>query len=229
MPIYTTKNICRDFRQGHQTIHALKNVSINIDKERLTILKGRSGSGKTTLMNIMGGLDRPTSGSVIFDNKEITKMHDTERDSLRRIDIGFVFQSVALISVMNAYENVEFGLRVAGKQKGDWSKSIKDALNLVGLSKRMYHKPHQLSGGEQQRVAIARALINDPELILADEPTGNLDPETSEGIMKLLFEISQAGRAVFMATHNYSLFRKFPAKTIKCENGKLVASDYILY
>lgn len=222
MPIYTTQNICRDFRQASQTIHALRNVSINIEKEQLTILKGRSGSGKTTLMNIMGGLDRPTSGTVYFDGREITKMHDSERDSLRRTDIGFVFQSVALISVMNAYENVEFGLRVAGKKEADWSASIKDALNLVGLSKRMYHKPHQLSGGEQQRVAIARAIVHKPRIVFADEPTAELDTHLGLQVVKLFKQlVSDEGITVIMTTHDPSM-NEIADHVISLEDGEVV-------
>jgi len=222
MPIYTTKKICRDFRQGHQTIHALRDVSINIEKQKLTILKGRSGSGKTTLMNIMGGLDRPTSGQVFFDGREITKMHDFERDSLRRTDIGFVFQSVALISVMNAYENVEFGLRVSGNKEKDWSSAIKESLNLVGLSKRMYHKPHQLSGGEQQRVAIARAIVHRPRIVFADEPTAELDTHLGLQVVKLFKQlVSDEGITVIMTTHDPSM-NEIADHVISLEDGEVV-------
>ncbi|MDX1357794.1 MAG: ABC transporter ATP-binding protein [Clostridia bacterium] len=222
MSIYITENICREFVQGSQTIHALKNININIRKERLTILKGRSGSGKTTLMNIMGGLDRPTSGTVILDKQDITKMHDFERDSLRRTEIGFVFQSVALISVMNAYENVEFGLRVAGKETKNWSETVKKSLDLVGLSKRMYHKPHQLSGGEQQRVAIARAIVHRPRIVFADEPTAELDTHLGLQVVQLFKQlVRDEGITVIMTTHDPSM-NEIADHVISLEDGEVV-------
>ncbi len=222
MSIYITDNICRDFIQGSQTVHALKNININIRKERLTIFKGRSGSGKTTLMNIMGGLDRPTSGTVIFDKHDITKMHDFERDSLRRTEIGFVFQSIALISVMNAYENVEFGLRVAGKETNNWSETVKKSLELVGLSKRMYHKPHQLSGGEQQRVAIARAIVHRPRIVFADEPTAELDTHLGLQVVQLFKQlVRDEGITVIMTTHDPSM-NEIADHVISLEDGEVV-------
>lgn len=222
MSIYITQNICRDFVQGSQTVHALKNVSIDIKKEKLTIFKGRSGSGKTTLMNIMGGLDRPTSGIVIFDKQDITKMHDYERDNLRREQIGFVFQSVALISVMNAYENVEFGLRVAGGDTKNWSETVKKSLDLVGLSKRMYHKPHQLSGGEQQRVAIARAIVHRPRIVFADEPTAELDTHLGLQVVQLFKRlVKEEGITVIMTTHDPSM-NEIADHVISLEDGEVV-------
>lgn len=220
--IYTTKNICREFKQGSQIVYALKNININIRQERLTIFKGRSGSGKTTLMNIMGGLDRPTSGIVIFDNKDFTKMHDNERDSIRRTDIGFVFQSIALISVMNAYENVEFGLRVAGKETKNWAKTVRKSLELVGLSKRMYHKPHQLSGGEQQRVAIARAIVHMPRIVFADEPTAELDTHLGLYVVQLFKRlVREEGITVIMTTHDPSM-NEIADHVISIEDGEIV-------
>ncbi|MBN2557444.1 MAG: ABC transporter ATP-binding protein [Clostridia bacterium] len=222
MKIFTTRDICRDFRQGPQTIHALKNININIDKEKLTIFKGRSGSGKTTLMNIMGGLDMPTSGKVFFDGKDITAMYDYERDGLRRTEIGFVFQSVALISVMNAYENVEFGLRVAGKETRNWSDQVRKSLDLVGLSKRMHHKPHQLSGGEQQRVAIARAIVHKPRIVFADEPTAELDTHLGLQVVKLFKQlVSEEGITVIMTTHDPSM-NEIADHVISLEDGEVV-------
>jgi putative ABC transport system ATP-binding protein len=222
MSIYETDRICREFKQGSQTIRALKDISINVEKEKLTILKGRSGSGKTTLMNIMGGLDRPTSGSVVFDGRDITKMHDFERDNLRRYDIGFVFQSIALISVMDAYENVEFGLRVAGKKSGEWVAQVKKSLKLVGLAKRMHHKPHQLSGGEQQRVAIARAIVHRPRIVFADEPTAELDTHLGLQVVKLFKQlVTEEGITVIMTTHDPSM-NEIADHVISLEDGEVV-------
>lgn len=222
MSIFFTENICRDFEQGHQVVHALKDINIDIKKEKLTILKGRSGSGKTTLMNILGGLDRPTKGKVFLDKSELTAMTDGARDNLRRTDIGFVFQSVALISVMNAYENVEFGLRVAGKDTKNWRETVLKSLDLVGLSKRVYHKPHQLSGGEQQRVAIARAIVHRPRIVFADEPTAELDTHLGLQVVQLFKKlVREEGITVIMTTHDPSM-NEIADHVISLEDGEVV-------
>ena len=148
-------NICRDFKQGSQTVHALVDVNISIQPGTLTMLAGRSGSGKTTLMNIAGALDRPSSGTIYFHDKEISCLSDNKRDNIRRKNMGFVFQSVALISVLNAYENVEFGLRMAGVDLKRWDDLIRESLKFVGLEKRLKHKPHQLSEREAAEGPIA--------------------------------------------------------------------------
>ena len=220
--IYETKDICREFIQGRQVIHALKNVNIKIEEGTFTILKGTSGSGKTTLMNIMGGLDRPTSGKVIFDKKEITTMSDNERDLIRRNNIGFVFQSIALISVMNAYENVEFGLRVSGAARKDWDNLTKNSLIKVGLEKRMKHKPFQLSGGEQQRVAISRAVANNPRIVFADEPTAELDTHLGLKIVKLFKQlVTESGLTIVMTTHDPSMI-EIADHVISLEDGEVI-------
>ncbi|MFO7637115.1 MAG: ABC transporter ATP-binding protein [Clostridia bacterium] len=224
MPVvFKTENLCREFFQGRQRIHALKNVSIEVEEGKMTILRGRSGSGKTTLMNLLGSLDRPTSGKIFFGSNEITTMSDLERDNIRRDSIGFVFQSVALISVMNAYENVEFGLRVANPgNRGEWDRIIKRSLTQVGLEKRMYHKPHQLSGGEQQRVAIARAIAHQPKVVFADEPTAELDTHLGLRIV-LLFKqlVEKNGITVVMTTHDPSM-NQIADKVISLEDGEIV-------
>jgi len=220
--IYETNNICRDFKQGRQTIHALKNVNIKIKEGAFTILKGTSGSGKTTLMNILGGLDIPTSGKVFFDGKNIVDMSDYNRDSLRRNSIGFIFQSVALISVMDTYENVEFGLRVSGAAKKDWKQLTTDSLIRVGLEKRMKHKPFQLSGGEQQRVAIARAIANKPRVVFADEPTAELDTHLGLKIVKLFKQlVTDAGLTIIMTTHDPSMI-DVADHVISIEDGEII-------
>ncbi|MBQ9764629.1 MAG: ATP-binding cassette domain-containing protein, partial [Lachnospiraceae bacterium] len=154
---------------GGDDFHALKDISIQVPSLSLSILRGRSGSGKTTLMNILGALDRQTSGTLTFDGKDITRLTDRQRDKLRRKNIGFIFQAVSLIPNMTAYENVEFSLRLAN-YKGDKKERVTECLKLVGLASRMHHMPHELSGGEQQRVAIARAIAHRPMVIFADEP-----------------------------------------------------------
>ena len=170
--LLTANNITRDFVIGDgSVVKALKGVNIQVAEGKLTILKGRSGSGKTTLINILGALDRPTTGEVIFDGQDITQLSDRKRDELRRYQMAFVFQSVALMSSMTAYENVDFGLRLAGFPLDKRQERVTKCLEEVGLAKRMHHRPGELSGGEQQRVAIARALAHEPKIIFADEPT----------------------------------------------------------
>ena len=199
---------------------ALHDVSVDIPRGKLTILKGRSGSGKTTLMNILCGLDSPTEGKVQMDGKEITVMGDRERTKLRRAEIGFVFQSVALIPIMTAAENVEYALRLSG-WKGDRKARVKECLDMVGLSKRMSHLPNEMSGGEQQRVAIARAIAFGPKLIFADEPTGELDTNTALQVVKIFKELNRSeGVSILMTTHDKG-FMEIGDRVYSLENGVL--------
>lgn len=202
-PILYTKNVCRDYRSGHETVHALSNVSVEIPKGKLTILRGRSGSGKTTLLNSLGALDFPTSGEIWFEGTDITKLSETERDEFRRLNTGFVFQSVALMANMSAYENVEFGMRIAGTPAAERQQRAMESLDLVGLSKRASHRPQEMSGGEQQRVAIARAISHRPKLIFADEPTAELDTAMGLYVMKTFKDlIEKEGVTIVMTTHD---------------------------
>lgn len=187
-------------------VSALKNINIEIETGKLTVLRGRSGSGKTTLINILGALDKPTKGSVIFDGRDITKLSEGARDNLRRYEMAFVFQSVALMSGMTAFENVEFGLRLAGYPYGEREKRAKECLAAVGLEKRMVHRPAEMSGGEQQRVAIARAIAHKPKIVFADEPTAELDTNTSLHVVKLFKElVAKQGMTIIMTTHDPSM------------------------
>ncbi len=184
---------------------ALRDISIQIPEGKLTILRGRSGSGKTTLMNILSALDYPKAGEVIFDGSNLEKMSDGQREEFRKTNVGFVFQSVALIPMMTAYENVEFLLRLA-KYPGNKRKRAEECLKLVGLGQRMHHMPQELSGGEQQRVAIARAIAHKPRIIFADEPTAELDTATGLQVMKIFRElISKEGVTIVMTTHDMGL------------------------
>jgi putative ABC transport system ATP-binding protein len=184
---------------------ALHDISIEIPKGKLTMLRGRSGSGKTTLMNILSALDEPKSGSVFFEEKELSAMSEGEREEFRRINVGFVFQSVALIPMMTAFENVEFILRLA-QYSGNKAKRAEECLKLVGLGQRMNHMPQELSGGEQQRVAIARAIAHKPKIIFADEPTAELDTATGLQVMKIFRElIEKEGVTIVMTTHDMGL------------------------
>lgn len=203
--ILETKNVVQSFPVADGEFVALKNINIKVYNNSLTILKGRSGSGKTTLMNILGALDSPKSGSVILAGKDIVTLSEHEREDIRRKKIGFVFQSVALIPMMTAYENVEFALRLAGCREGR-AKRTKEVLNLVGLGRRMNHMPQELSGGEQQRVAIARAIAHKPEIIFADEPTAELDSGTSVHVMKIFRKlVEEEGITIVMTTHDVGL------------------------
>lgn len=202
-PILYTKNVCRDYCSGHETVHALSNVSVEIPRGKLTILRGRSGSGKTTLLNSLGALDFPTSGEIWFEGADITKLSETERDEFRRLNTGFVFQSVALMVNMSAYENVEFGMRIAGTPAAERRARALESLDLVGLSKRANHRPQEMSGGEQQRVAIARAISHRPKIIFADEPTAELDTAMGLYVMKTFKDlIEKEGVTVVMTTHD---------------------------
>ena len=216
------KNIVREFKVAGERIVALNGINIEIEEGGFVILKGRSGSGKTTLINILGGLDEPTKGKVFIDEKEITALSETGRDDFRRKSVGFVFQSVALISAMTAFENVDFALRIAGYPKEDRENRAKECLEAVGLSERIYHKPSELSGGEQQRVAVARAIAHKPKIIFADEPTAELDAEKSFQIVELLKRVSKELKiTVVMTTHDPNLL--FAADNVyTLEDGEII-------
>ncbi len=200
-----TKELNRIFPVTGGEFHALKDITIQIPKKSLTILKGRSGSGKTTLMNILGALDRQTSGTLLFEGQDIGEFSERQREELRRKDVGFVFQSVSLIPMMSAYENVEFSLRLAGITEGR-KERVEECLKLVGLGNRMEHMPQEMSGGEQQRVAIARALAHRPKVIFADEPTAELDTATAAAVMKLFRDlVEKEDVTIVMTTHDVGL------------------------
>ena len=203
-----TKQLTRTFSlDSGNSITVLKGIDIQIPDQSLTILKGRSGSGKTTLLNILSALDLPSSGSVLFDGRDITKMTEEEREAARRLEMGYIFQAVALVPVMNVYENVEFSLRLAGYKK-DRKARVEECLRRVGMLKRMNHMPSELSGGEQQRVAIARALAHNPKVIFADEPTGALDTDNGLMVVSLFKElIEKEGVTIIMTTHDPSLMQ----------------------
>ena len=210
------KHSYKRYKTGDLEIIANNDVSFDIEKGELVVILGASGAGKSTVLNILGGMDTNDEGRVIIDGKDISEYTAKELTTYRREDVGFVFQFYNLVSNLTARENVELASEIVPS-----AKDATQTLVEVGLGDRLDNFPSQLSGGEQQRVAIARALLNDPDLILADEPTGNLDPETSVEIMKVMREINDSGRSILMATHDYALILKFPSKTIKCDAGKL--------
>jgi cell division transport system ATP-binding protein len=203
----------------------LSNVTLSIEKGEFVYLIGKTGTGKSSLLKTLYAELPLNEGEAKIAGYDLKDIRNKDIPFLRR-KLGIIFQDFQLLSDRSVNDNLNFVMRATGwSDKEEMKVRLTDVLEKVGLGTKGYKMPHQLSGGEQQRVAIARALLNDPEIILADEPTGNLDPETSEGIMQLLFDISKSGRAVLMATHNYSLFRSFPARTIKCEAGKLTAFE----
>ena len=204
-----------------ETFYALKNIDMEIPKGKLTIFRGKSGSGKTTLMNLLGALDQPTAGEIVLNNQIITKMNEDECGNIRRKDIGFVFQSVALIPIMTAYENVEYALRLSGYE-GDYETRVQECLKMVGLGSRMNHMPQEMSGGEQQRVAIARAIAHKPVLIFADEPTAELDTNTGLQVVRIFKElVEQEGVTVVMTTHDVGLM-SVGDKVYELEDGEVV-------
>ena len=218
--------VVRDVRKGFpvaggDTFWALKGVSLTVPEGKLTILRGRSGSGKTTLMNILGALDDPTEGSVIFDGEDITDLGEDEKSLIRRKQIGFVFQSVALIPMMTAQENVEFALRLAGIKENRTERAL-ECLRMVGLANRAGHMPAEMSGGEQQRVAIARAIAHKPKVLFADEPTAELDTNTALTVMKIFRELTEKeGITIVMTTHDTGLM-DLGDRVYELEDGELV-------
>ena len=219
-----TENLGRCFKTSGGDLWALKDVSIAAPKGKLTILKGRSGSGKTTLLNILGALDTPTEGKVLFEGTDITRLDEKKRTQLRRNQIGFVFQSVALIPMMNATENVEYALRLC-KFKGDRTARAKECLRLLGLSQRAHHLPQELSGGEQQRVAIARALAHKPKVIFADEPTAELDTNTGLQVVKLFKELAESeGVTIIMTTHDPGLM-EIGDRVYELQDGEVIYGE----
>ena len=219
--IITISGVNRIFSSASGDFQALKDINAEIPGGVLTILKGRSGSGKTTLLNIIGALDTPTSGSVFIQGQNIGKMTEKQRENLRRVQIGFVFQSVSLIPSMNAFQNVEFSMRLAGINKGREERE-RECLKMVGLGSRMNHMPAEMSGGEQQRVAIARAIAHRPSIILADEPTAELDSAMAAEVTQLFKEMTRKENvSIVMTTHDTGLMDAGDM-IIELENGQQI-------
>jgi putative ABC transport system ATP-binding protein len=219
------RNIARRYLVGTETINALRNVDLKIDKGEYVALMGPSGSGKSTLMNIVGCLDTPTQGQYFLNGKEVSSMTDNELAMIRNKEIGFVFQTFNLVPRSNALDNVALPLVYAGIRKEERIDRAKDSLTKVGLENRMTHKPNELSGGQKQRVAIARALINNPSIILADEPTGNLDSKTSEEIMRLFDEIHKSGNTIIVVTHEEEI-AQHALRIVRIKDG-MIESDQL--
>ena len=221
--IIEIKNIKKEYIMGSQLIAALKDVSLNINKGEYVALMGPSGSGKSTLMNILGCLDSPTAGSYKLNNTEVSEMTDDELAHVRNKEIGFIFQTFNLLPRLTSLENVALPMVYAGMSKVERTQRAEQVMEMVGLKDRMDHKPNELSGGQRQRVAIARALVNNPSIILADEPTGNLDTKTSYEIMAIMEEISSKGNTVIIVTHEEDI-AKHARRILRLRDG-LVESD----
>lgn len=217
------RDIRRDFPLGNEIVRVLKGIDLDIDKGEYVAFMGPSGSGKSTLMNLLGCLDTPTSGSYILNNRDVSRMSDDELADVRNTEIGFVFQTFNLLPRTTALDNVALPMVYAGTSKSDRHKRAEEVLTDVGLADRMDHKPNQLSGGQRQRVAVGRALVNKPSIILADEPTGNLDSKTSVEIMALFDEIHAAGNTVILVTHEEDI-AEHAHRIIRLRDG-IIESD----
>ncbi|MCB0454801.1 MAG: ABC transporter ATP-binding protein [Aequorivita sp.] len=217
------RNITRDFPLGNEVVKVLKGIDLDIERGEYVALMGPSGSGKSTLMNLLGCLDTPTSGSYELNGKDVSNMSDDELAEIRNKEIGFVFQTFNLLPRTTALENVALPMVYAGASKSERTERAKEVLTNVGLADRMDHKPNQLSGGQRQRVAVGRALVNKPSIILADEPTGNLDSKTSDEIMNLFNEIHKAGNTVILVTHEEDIAEN-AHRIIRLRDG-IVESD----
>lgn len=216
--------VTKRYKLGEQIVYALNGVNLNIERGEYTALMGPSGSGKSTLMNIIGCLDSPTEGTFFLNNKEVSKMSDSALSEVRNTEIGFVFQTFNLLNRLNAIENVSLPLVYAGIPKKEREERAKEVLDKVGLGDRMSHKPNELSGGQRQRVAVARALINNPSILLADEPTGNLDTQTSHEIMALFEEIHSAGNTIVLVTHEEDI-AQHAKRIIRLRDGVVELKD----
>jgi putative ABC transport system ATP-binding protein len=222
-PLLHAIDVVRDYPSGETVIHALRGVSMAADPGELVAVRGRSGSGKTTFLNILGGLDHPTSGRVVIDGHEVSSMSEDELVDVRRRSVAFIFQSFGLVPILSAAENVEIPLRLVRAEAKARDARVRDLLELVGLGGRAKHRPHELSGGEQQRVAIARALANRPRILLADEPTGQLDSETGHLIMMLLRDVVRTeGVTAVVATHD-PVMLDVADRVVELRDGELLA------
>jgi putative ABC transport system ATP-binding protein len=224
-PVITLRNIVRNFKLGQETIQVLRSINLNIQRGEYVALMGPSGSGKSTLMNILGCLDTPTSGEYELNGQMVSRLSDNELADIRNKEIGFIFQTFNLLPRSTALDNVILPLIYAGETKADRDAKARKALDQVGLTDRIMHKPNELSGGQRQRVAIARALVNTPSILLADEPTGNLDTKTSIEIMGLLHDIHAQGNTIIIVTHEEDI-AQHAHRIIRLRDG-VIENDYM--
>ena len=219
-PIISIRGLTKTYHAGEVDVHALRGVDLDVQAGEFVSIVGPSGSGKSTLFNIVGGLTPPTSGSILIAGRDLLGMTDAERTELRKTTVGFVFQKYNLLPTLTAEENIEIARDIAGRPEKDPQFDL--VLKLLGIDGRMHHKPRALSGGEQQRVAIARAIVNDPALLLADEPTGNLDSENSEAVLKILRDLNaRLGQTILMITHDLEA-ASFAHRIVRMKDGRVV-------
>ena len=220
--------LARDYPSGNGVVHAVRDVDLRVARGELVAVRGRSGSGKTTLLNLLGGLDRPTRGRVVVDGREVSSMSESQLVDVRRATVAFIFQAFGLVPILSAAENVEIPLRLVRAPGDERDDRVALLLDVVGLADRARHRPHELSGGEQQRVAIARALANRPQLLLADEPTGQLDSHTGHGIMELLRSVVRTeGVTAIVATHDPAML-DIADRVLEISDGRLRESEVAL-
>lgn len=220
MPLLEVKGLCRTFRQGDATIHAVDHVNFSLEKGEMLAIVGQSGSGKTTLLNLLDGIDKPTSGQVLLDGQDIHSLSDKQSAQLRRRKIGYIYQDFKLLPILTAKENILLLATLDGKKVP--GEQVQELANQLGIGKRLRHLPAQMSGGQRQRVAIARALINQPDILLADEPTGNLDKTSAQEIIQLLLDLNKAGRTIILVTHDEQFARLCPRR-ITLSDGQIVS------
>jgi putative ABC transport system ATP-binding protein len=226
VPLIHLQNISRRYQMGTELIHALRDVTLSIERGEYVAIMGPSGSGKSTLMNLLGCLDTPTSGDFILNGSKVSEMDDNELAEIRNKEIGFVFQSFNLLPRSDALHNVELPLIYAGKESEQRREQAFKALANVGLADRIHHRPNEMSGGQRQRVAIARALVNNPSILLADEPTGNLDSKTGQEIMALFEDLANKGNTIIVVTHEEEI-AQHARRVVRIRDG-LIASDEVI-
>ena len=221
--VVKTVDLEKEYRLGEVVVHALRGVSMELKKGEFVVVAGPSGSGKTTLLNLIGALDKPTRGKVYIDGKDLTAMNERELTRLRRNKIGFVFQFYNLIPVLTAFENIELPMIVAGVPKKKMQARTQELLEIIGLVERANHRPDELSGGEQQRVAIARALANQPSIVLADEPTGDLDTATGSEVMEVLREMSKREKVTAIVVTHDPVLAEMADRILEMRDGKILS------
>lgn len=220
----SVKDLRKTYTLGEEQVHALDGVSLDVADEEFVAIVGASGSGKSTFMNMLGCLDVPDSGEIYLDGQQVKDFSENELSDIRNQKIGFVFQQFNLLSKLDAFENVELPLIYKGMPEKERKEAVENALSKVGLENRMHHRPNQLSGGQQQRVAIARALITKPTMILADEPTGNLDSKSSSDIMELIHELHEQGNTIVLITHDHEVAME-AKRQVQMRDGKIVSDS----
>ena len=222
MALFEVKDLCRSFRQGDTEVHAVDHVSFSLERGEMAAIVGQSGSGKTTLLNLLGGIDKPTSGRVLLNGQDIHALSDSEAAKLRRREIGYIYQDFKLLPILTARENILLPATLDGRKIP--ASQVRALADRLGIGQRLNHLPSQLSGGQRQRVAIARALINQPSILLADEPTGNLDKASAEEIWELLGTLHREGNTILLVTHEESFARLCPRR-ITLSDGRILSDN----